>query len=176
MNVPKSARDVAVVLAVALGGGFGLFGLTSLPWTITMPASFVLGALALLVDLTAFRRPIAPGEPLRGASLIFATSVAVVAGLLLAFEAGLEARSTAHTYTYLVTNHDGLLTVAHSVPSIKAQNNSSFETGELVHVDCAVRIGNVLWFRLAQETGWLNQDEIMPAPYTGQGQPPACPR
>lgn len=30
MNVPKSARVVAVALAVAVGGGFGLFGLTSL--------------------------------------------------------------------------------------------------------------------------------------------------
>lgn len=175
MKVPESARDAAAVLAVAAGGGFGLFGLTALPWGITIPASLLVGASALLADLLAFRRPIAPGEPFRRASLILATSVAVVAGLAVAFAAGVEARSPTRTYSYLVTNHDGYLTFGHSVPSIDAQNNSKFQTGDVVHVQCDVTVGDVHWFRLADDAGWLDQEEAMPAPYTGQGQPPTCP-
>jgi hypothetical protein len=166
---------VFVILVAAVGFGFSLFGLTSLPWTTTIPASFLVGAAGLLGDLLAFDAPIARGERFRNASLAAATTIAAVACLAVTYEAGVNTRSRPHTYLYLVTNHDGFLTFGHSVPLADAGNSSEFESGQVVHVECAVTVAGVRWFRLDGDAGWLSQREAVPEPYTGQGNPPTCP-
>ena len=60
---PVAIRDTTVAFVLAAATAAGLAALTPWPWTITLPASLLLAAVALIVDILLFDRPASAGTP-----------------------------------------------------------------------------------------------------------------
>ena len=102
-------------------------------------------------------------------------AAAALSALACSFLIGQEVQRGQRTFTFLVTNSGGVLTLARSVPYDGAQTNRTFETGDSVVVECKIKLDGEVWYKLADGLGWLNEEELMPAPYSGESDPPECP-
>jgi hypothetical protein len=66
-------------------------------------------------------------------------------------------------------------TILKSAPFEFSQKNILVAAGDTFLVDCYVIQQDGQWYRLRDNRGWLRDDELLPAPYTGLKSPPQCP-
>jgi hypothetical protein len=172
---PLAVRDVAVAFLVATATAAGLVALTPWPWTITLPASLVFGAVSLIADILLFSRPTSLGTSSGRRSLAVVGTVAGMSALGLAFSTGRNSQPSSETYPFIVTSAGGITTILKAAPFESAQKNSVVTSGDSRSVDCYVTQRDGRWYRLSENQGWLRGDELVPAPYTGLASPPQCP-
>jgi len=148
------------------------------PWTISVPLSVCLASIALLIDTYFFGRPVPISEPrgrrlarvLGGCALVFALTTVFFVG------SSSSGWFRPVRYQFIVTNADGTVTIAKSIPYEGAQSDHLFTTGQSLSVDCSIKdAGGTVWYRLSDKLGWLTAKEIGQAPHTGEGSPPSCP-
>jgi hypothetical protein len=173
MPISGALRDISVGLVSAIATAAGLVALTPWSWTITIPASVVLGSGALLTDLLFLRR----SHPATGRRVVIAvlSAIALFAALWLSFFAGRNTQAGPDMYPFVVTAGGGPVAMLKIAPLEGAQSDRALPYGLHVDVDCYVVKSDGRWYRLSRFEGWLRGDEVAQAPYTGRASPPRCP-
>lgn len=175
MASPVVLRDAAVALVLTTATAASLVAMTPWPWTITIPASLLLGALALIVDILFFGRPASVRTSKGRTALVALGTVAGIIALGLAFAIGRNTQPASQPHPFIVTSAGGVTTILKAAPFEAAQKNRVVLPGDTVWVDCYVIARDGRWYRLSDNEGWLRDDEVLPAPHTGVGAPPRCP-
>jgi len=171
----QALRDLIVALVAAIATASGLVAVAPVPWSIALTLALFVATAALAVDIIVFDRPIQRRSRIGRYALPAIGTTAALSALACSFLIGQEVQRKQPAFTFLVTNSGGVLTLARSVPYDDAQTNRTFETGDSVAVECKVLLRDEIWYKLADGQGWLNEKELMAAPYTGEGVPPRCP-
>lgn len=161
-------RPTLVGLGAAVVGGVGF---TSALGPVGIAAGVALGALTFIFDFLFLKRQI----PSEVRWPVF--TVALVATLCAAsFGLGIRDKViTTASYSFVVTNKAGRVTPLKSVPSEGAQLDNFLPTGTHVAVLCQAESEGRKWYKLADNRGWLREDEAGPEPFTGEEPPPLCP-
>lgn len=172
-------RDTVIALLVAIATTAGLIALTPWPWVITVPASVLLGAGVLLMDLLIFRRHQTAGIPgIRGMLAALAV-ITLFASMALAFGLGHEiGASDEQSYPFVARGDVTSVGQVFGGPGESYPWISNVAPGRQVEIECHVLDGGTPWYRVAHGIhggGWVNAQQFAPAPHTGRGSPPRCP-
>lgn len=161
-------RPTLIGLGTAVVGGVGL---TSALGPVGIAAGVAVGGLAFIFDALFLKRQIPREARL---SLFVVTLLATFCAAL--FGLGIRDSAIKHaSYSFVVTNRAGLVTPLKSVPSEGAQLDVVLSTGTHVSVLCQAESEGRKWYKLADNRGWLREDEAGPEPFSGEEPPPQCP-
>lgn len=172
MRVPLAVRDSAVGLGLTTAFVAGLIGLTPLPWVVGLLAAVLLGGVLLIADVLIFRRPFSMTSVAGRRTVWGAGVLAGVSALFLAFFVGGVIQDDPEEYLFVVNKSQVLVK---SVPNQNAGRPPLLEGGQDVRVRCYVTLSDGRWYQLSDEQGWLQDTEVLAAPFTGGGSPPKCP-
>jgi hypothetical protein len=142
MTLPVAVRDVAAASAIAAATAAGIVALTPWSWEVMLPSSLLAGALALIIDIHFFSRPIGNASVAGRRASIALLIVAQVSVLALAFFVGRMTQTRPDTYLFVATS---------DAPAVgfKALPNDSAEIFPLCQEP-----GNGVCRLLCRSSGW----------------------
>ncbi|GAA2165120.1 hypothetical protein [Pedococcus bigeumensis] len=171
----KNVRDVVIALFCSAGLVTGLIQALSVPGPLAVLFGLCVASLLLVADIYLNKRPVSPKSAFGRWTVVVLVGVAFVGGVFSAGLIGHQVQSGPDRYPFIVAANSGPVTVVKTVPNAQAAGGRSYISGESVSVDCYVDQADGRWFKLSDEEGWLQHDEVTPSPHTGKGSPPHCP-
>ena len=168
-------RDTLITVVATVVAATGLIGLMALPWTISVPASVLVGVGAVLFDRLVLRRTQLHGSPHAFKISVALSAVAWVASLALAFSLGRQFVDEPNSYAFLTDAAGTTDTPMYLGPATTYRINSIAPPGWQISVECAIIESGEVWYKTSGMGDWVKAEGLMRAPRTGDEMPPDCP-